>query len=270
MGERKTAFIVFLVLSFLIISIPHVNLTKAVSKTNVFPDNHLTTVTLIESAKPKLVYTNDFVIDGNNISEVKDTDIEVSGNVILKENATLILENSNITILQNGVKYSYKLLDSSKLILREGSHLNITGFEGPPVYLQDESTLNVTNSFVGNGISAGPRSTIYLKDSEWAGFLGAYGQTSVLIQNSTQTYFKAGYVDWTASLVAADSATVQIIESTIKNLEVYGHADVQVADSVINGLTVGSRTFDSYATVWIFDSPLGEDFGLSLWHSSTV
>ena len=220
----------------------------------------------------------DFVLKGNDVFEVRDRVFNVVGNVVLRDNATVIVENGILSIIQSArLQYNYTLMDRSRLILRKSSHLQIyipgeeidTGrfSDRHPVFLRDESTLNISDSSVHIGIVAGPHSLIYAKNAILLS-LGAFGNTSVQLDGTEVRSIGLG--EDGGNVEIGELATARIINSSMRELVVSGKADVRVENSIVKTVNAGTELLDSEVTLWIFDSPSGEEPGLGLWHSSTI
>ena len=225
----------------------------------------------------------DFVLSGNKVFEVKDEEFKVSGNVILKDNASLIVTNGTLSIIQSeALQYNYQLMNQARLILQKGSHLQIY-IQGEkvdqgryqdrkPISLNDESMLEVIDSFVHIGISCGDHSSIDLRNSRILS-LGAYGQTSVQINSTVvhPAFTPSGEISEDGGNVnIGDSVYARMRNSSMRELVVSGKADVQVENLIVKSVSAGTELLDSEVTLWIFDSPSGEEPGLGLWHSSTI
>lgn len=213
----------------------------------------LTALLVISPFRVSSVIEGDFVLEGNDVFEVKDKEFEVAGDVILKDDATLIVEHGTLYIVQDRpVQYSYTLLNQAEMILRRGAELEI----GPwvtshPIYLRDESVLNVTDSSVHIGIAGGDNSSVWVKNSDLDS-LGAYANTSVQIEDTT---IRLG-------IGTGDLASVKVANSTMSYLRVTGSAQVWMEDS-----TVQSLSADEKSSVWVLNSTLE---GIALSGSSCV
>jgi len=96
----------------------------------------------------KVDHEGDLVIEGNNVFEIRDSEYNQTGNIIVKDSATLIVENAKLILRQpTPDKYQIAFYNNSKFI---ASNVTITrtsdsaGIYG--MFLHDNATMDINKS----------------------------------------------------------------------------------------------------------------------------
>ena len=197
----------------------------------------------------------DFVLKENEVFRVKDEEFKVYGNVFLRENATLIMENGFLSLMQNTTKYNVTLMDQSQLLVMNGSRLqikslggdsaNVSSVERDALFLGDDSAISVSDSFVQVGIAASNYSSVSIQNSTLAG-LTTSDYATLSLQDT-----RDDATEEPKTIKIEMNSSAQIWDSNFSNLEVSGGAEAWIENSFL-----GSFFAKDHAKVWILNSTI--------------
>jgi hypothetical protein len=211
--------------------------------------------TLMVSSVPSLnAVEADFVLEGNETYQIADEELSWKRNLILKDNAKLIVDNGTLQFDEESPQeYRIVLYNNSRLILKNHSKLAYAGpfsSDPVPVSVANSSSFEVSDSTVDVGVAVGGNAEVQIKNSELLKGLGANGFSRTVVENSSIKFFGAG-----------DRANVTVHNSNISALETVGNSEFRAFNSSIGydwqRWGGGYISTDEDSSVWMTNCSLG-------------
>jgi hypothetical protein len=225
-------------------------------KTNLVLISIFLTTLMISSIPYLNAVEADFVLEGNETYQIFNKDVSWKRNLILKDNAKLIVDNGTLQFVEDSPQeYRIVLYNHSRLILKNHSTL---AYGGPfssnpiPISVTNNSHFEVSDSTIDVGVAVGGNSEVQIKNSELIKGLGVNGFSKTVVENSSIKFFGVG-----------DRANVTVSNSNISALEAVGNSEFRAFNSSIgydwerwDGIYLST---DENSSIWMTNCSLGID-----------
>jgi hypothetical protein len=175
------------------------------------------------------VHSGDLIVDGNESLIIENCNYEQYGNIVVRDNATLILRNSVMMVRQEKITLSINVSQEASLIL-ENAELTVTYRRSavervPPIRLSDKAVLRVDkvkSRYALPQVIATNQSEITISDST----SNSWG--IVCHDTSTVTAHNAHI----GPIHSYDSANVSFQNSSANDYMCYDNSSLRIEDSI--------------------------------------
>lgn len=170
-------------------------------------------------------YESGITLMGNDVLVIKDRTVEVNGDILIMNNATLILEGSMILLQQGGdYEFQVKLFNASaagqpRLILRDSSTIYST--YGFLTVAEENGFISLENSYYDMPLSAWGFARFEVKLSRIVG-LTINGFSTAFVKNSSLE-----------TLTVYDSGQIHVAYSQLGEVSAHGTSKVTLEDSMV-------------------------------------
>ncbi len=194
-----------------------------------------TIISLSFANLPQARAQTDLIVSGNNTFHITDSVYPVPGNVIVKQNGTLILDHGTLNETSPGSPYNITIRDNGQLILQAGS----------TILAQNPMTLYVK----GNG-------TLTVKDNSVVRIGNIDVQTTNNIQIQSSALYVSSFLSSSASAAISDSI-IKASATTSSSLSVRSTKPLKVSNSSLSARAKNSVLALNSSTVCVNNSFLG-------------
>jgi len=185
-----------------------------------------------------ITHEGDIILDNNETFTIEDSNFTIAGDVIVNDNARLMIRNTNFTIaviVYDGISHAYRFsIHNKAMVTIINSKINL-GLGG--IILENSSIIHITEStvsrykeFSSNQLTLRHNSTAYIQNSEI--------ECAVFPQYNSIVYIEASWIQYLHSGAfpsTEGNITAQIRNSDIDRLHAY-YSNVHIWNSTIGSI----------------------------------
>lgn len=192
------------------------------------------------------VHDGDFVLDGNQLLTIRDSQYIQNGSITIRDSAKLILENVTLHI---GMPYNITVTDNASLFLNDSTIESSTS----SIYVSKMANLSLLNADLDTGyLSVCGNSTLDATGCPWIGTTFMYNSSKLMFENTT---FNAA--------VFNDNSSGTIVDSTLNRhgiglLRLNGDSSVIVQNSTLSHIPYLDLVIQDNASLQIMNSTVAE------------
>lgn len=187
-------------------------------------------------------YEGDLVLENDDVFLVKDARFELEGNLLMRDNSILILENATFVPIHDFAgQYNYTMHGNAKLILRRNSRFVDGSFD---FKIYDNSMINVTDSELEKGVTTEPYATIHALNSK-LGVVELIGGLSDTLSLSM--------INCNADYIGCLGAYARIVDSHVRSITIHGN-EYGISFLDLIGTTYENLNIDQFGDYVIYVS----------------
>jgi hypothetical protein len=208
-------------------------------------------------------HKGDIIVGGNEVMKIDSSYIQ-EGNIIVKDNATLLIKDTSLNIYQPDQEYSINITNNANLTVDNSQMRVSTSYAGfllyplNTIYVENNATALFTNSLIiASSVSASQSSYVDIIDSNFTnGAIQASDYANVTILNGTARSIDCEEFSTILSrnteamwYDASGSSALFIEDSNTDYVLPYSNSTITVTNSTIEGINpttfLGKICFDN-------------------------